>query len=77
MKINLTHMKSGELGTIVEVKGGHSLSHKLSAMGLREAKRIKKISGQFWGGPQTVAIGSTTMAIGFKMSEKIFVEVKR
>ncbi len=45
-------------------------------MGIREGKRLKKVSSHFWQGPQTVEVDKVRIAIGFGMAKKIFIEVK-
>ena len=77
MLIDLTRMKTGEKGTIKELRGGYNFMKKAESMGLRSGSSIKKISSHFWGGPQTIEVGKAKFAVGFGMAGKIFVEVKR
>jgi len=46
-------------------------------MGIRPGKKIKKISSNFWCGPQTVEVDNVRVAIGWGMAKKIFIEVER
>ena len=77
MVINLTQLKPGETGTVTEVQGGHEMTRKVHAMGVRPGKKIKKVSSHFWRGPQTVLIDNLQVAIGHGIAQRIFVEVER
>ena len=71
IKIDLTQMRPGKSGTVVEIQGGHGIVRKLQSMG------ITKVSSHFWQGPQTVGIGKSRVAVGYGMAKKIFVEVEK
>ena len=73
--ITLARMDQGETGSIVEIAGGHGLKDRLDAMGIREGRKVKKVSGQMMRGPITLMAGSTHTAIGYGMAQKIIVEV--
>lgn len=77
MIIDLTKMKPGESGTIVELEGGHGFLCRVQGMGIRPGKKIKKVSSHFWRGPQTIEVDNSRVAIGFGMARKIMVEVER
>lgn len=77
MTINLTQMKPGEKGIVHQIQGGHEVTRRIHSMGIREGKKITKISSHFWHGPQTVRVGQTQIALGFGMSRKILVEVEK
>ena len=77
MLVDLTQLRHGESGVVVEVKGGFGMSRRMQALGVRTGKRITKISSHFWRGPQTVKIDSFQVAIGFGMASRISVEVAR
>lgn len=77
MNIPLSELKNGEGGIITEISGGGRLITKLQNLGIIQGKKILKISGQFMRGPITVRIGSTTVAIGFGMAQKIILEVDK
>ncbi|MEW6687409.1 MAG: FeoA family protein [Candidatus Edwardsbacteria bacterium] len=72
-KVDLTRMKSGEKGKVVEIKGGRGLVMKLEAMGIRPGVEITKISAQIMHGPVIVRVGNTQLAIGFGMAKKVIV----
>ena len=74
---NLTKLKSGQRGKVVEIQGGAGLIRQLESMGIRSGKRITKISAQFWRGPQIVSVDNSQVAIGFGMAGRILVEVEQ
>lgn len=75
--IDLTEMKPGETGSILEIQGGDNMTKRVQAMGIVSGKKITKVSSHFWRGPQTIEVGSTKIAIGFGMAKRIFVQVER
>ncbi len=76
-RIDLTKMKEGERGIVVELSGGCGLLSRLSALGIREGTEIKKVSSQLMRGPVIIQVGNTQIAIGFGMARKIIVEKKK
>lgn len=76
-KANLTKMKSGDQGTVVEIEGGHGVNNRLNAMGIRPGTKIVKIGSQLMRGPVTIALGNSQVAIGFGMAKKIIVQLKQ
>ena len=77
MLVDLTQVKPGETGIIKELRGGCDFARRIQSMGMREGKKLKKVSSHFWRGPQTVEVDKTRVAIGFGMAKKIFIEVER
>ena len=77
MVIDLTGLKPGQKGIIVELEGGVGFTRRLESMGIRPGKKITKISAQFWRGPQIVKVDNSQVAVGFGMAKRIFVEVER
>jgi len=75
MIVDLTKMKTGSYGTVVNLEGGRGASTRLQNLGVRPGKKVRKISGHFWRGPVTVQIGGTNVALGFGMASKVMVEV--
>lgn len=76
MILNLTQLKPGGTGVVVEIKGGHGLTRRLHNLGIREGRKITKLSAHFWRGPVTVKVDQTQVAIGFGMASKVSVRVK-
>ncbi len=77
MQIDLTQMRTGETGLVIEIQGGYGLIRKVQSMGLRPGKKITKISSHFWRGPQIIKVDNIEVAIGFGMAKRIFVQVER
>ena len=75
--VNLCQMRPGQKGKIIEIQGGHGLVNRLSAMGIRPGKKITKVSSMLMRGPVTVRSGSTRVAIGFGMANKIIVKLEK
>ena len=74
-KIPLAKLKKGVKAKIVEVTAGKQMAHRLSSIGLRHGAYITKLSTFALKGPVTVKVGSTTIALGHGMAEKVMVEV--
>lgn len=76
MVLDLTKLKSGQKGVVLEVQGGAGLVRRLESMGVRKGKKVTKISAQVWRGPQVVKVDNTQVAIGFGMAMKISIKVE-
>ncbi len=77
IEIDLTQLRPGESGLIKDFQGGHGFIGKLQGLGVRQGKRIIKVSSHFWRGPQTVEVDNVQIAIGFGMAKRIMVIVER
>jgi Fe2+ transport system protein FeoA len=66
----LSQLKSGELGRVMSVEGGHGLRQKLFLRGLFEGSVVRMISCY---GPVTVEVDRNTVSIGRGMAQKIMV----
>jgi ferrous iron transport protein A len=69
-------MKPGQRGLVVSIEGGRGMGERLRAMGLRPGVMITKTSGQPLRGPVTLRLGSTEIAVGHRMAQRILVEVE-
>jgi len=69
-------MQSGQSGKVVQIQGGHRMVNRLSALGIRPGKEITKLSSMLMRGPVTVQSGSTRLAIGYGMTNRILVELE-
>lgn len=74
MSIDLTQMKEGERGRVVDIQGGWGLSRRLDDLGIRIGTEVVKVSSQIMRGPVTVRAGNTQVAIGFGMASRVIVE---
>lgn len=75
MILDITQLKPGQKGRIIEIQGGFGLTRRLESRGIRHGKIITKVSAQFLRGPQTLRVDNSQVAIGFGMARKILVEV--
>jgi ferrous iron transport protein A len=73
-KIDLTQLKEGESGLVMEIQGGYGLHGRLESLGIRVGKRVTKVSSQLMRGPVTLRVDNSQVAIGFGMARKILVE---
>ncbi len=77
MKIKiLKDLKSGEKGKISQIDGGHGMVSRLASLDIRLGSSIKKLSAGVMGGPVTIEVNRTQIAIGFGMAKKILVAVE-
>jgi len=75
--IDLTRMRQGERGKIVDIQGGWGLLRKMETLGIKQGTEIVKVSSQLMRGPITIRVGNTQVAIGFGMARRIMVEHKK
>lgn len=76
-QLSLAQMRTGQVGTVVEVLGGHGLIRRLDALGIRPGKKVTKLSSTLFHGPVILRADNTQVAIGFGMARKIIVELDR
>ena len=77
MAIDLTRMRQGERGKIVDIQGGWGLLRKMEILGIKQGTEIVKVSSQLMRGPITIRVGNTQVAIGFGMARRVIVEHKK
>lgn len=75
--VTLAQMRKNEKGKLVRIENGTGLVKRLESMGLWVGKKIERTTALFLKGPITVRVGSTRIALGRGIAEKIFVEVER
>jgi ferrous iron transport protein A len=73
--IDLTRMKPGQKGRVIEIQGGRGMMAKLQALGIRPGVEITMRNSQIMRGPVVVGVGQAQVAIGFGMARRITVEV--
>lgn len=71
---DITEMKQGESGIVVDIRGGHGMLRKMESLGIRPSIKIVKVSSQFMRGPINIRVGNSKIAIGFGIAKKIVVE---
>jgi ferrous iron transport protein A len=75
--VDLTQLKEGESGIVVEIEGGFGLIRRLESLGLRVGKKVTKVSSQLMQGPVTIRIDNFQIAIGFGMAKKVLLRVEK
>ena len=73
--ISLTQMQPGQGGTVVRIQGGFRLIDRLNALGIMPGKKITKVSSMIARGPITIEVDRAQLAIGFRMANRIIVEL--
>jgi len=77
MKIKiLKDLKSGETGKMTQIDGGYNMISRLAALDIRLGSSIKKLNAGVMGGPVTIEVNRTQIAIGFGMTKRILVAVE-
>ena len=71
---NLTRMNKRESGIVHKILGGHGVTRRLEALGVRPGVPITKISSQLMRGPITIQLGNTQIALGFGIARKVIVK---
>lgn len=74
--VDVAVLKEGVTGTVRSIGGGHGITNRLDAMGIRPGSRVTKMSDQLMRGPVIVKVGTSQIAIGYGMAQKIKVEVE-
>jgi len=75
--VDLTQMREGERGRVIDIQGGGGLLRKLETLGIKQGTEIVKVSSQLMRGPITIRVGNTQVAIGFGMARRIIVKHKK
>ena len=73
--MTLAQMETGESGVVIDIMGGHGMTRRLSALGIRPGLRVTKVGSMFMRGPVTIQVGNAQVAIGFGMANKIIVQL--
>ena len=73
-RVPLSMLPDGKSGLVLQVAGGRGIVGRLEALGIRPGQRITKISSMFMRGPITIQVGTSQIAIGFGMANKILIK---
>jgi len=74
LPIPLACLPPRQEAVVVEIAGGCGLVRRLEALGIRPGVRLSVISAFSFGGPVTVCVGRTEVALGRGMAKRILVE---
>jgi Fe2+ transport system protein FeoA len=72
--VPLTCVANGINVKVVELAAGQSAAQKLTDMGIFPGAVISKYAASFVHGPVVITKGSTQVAIGYNMAQKVMVE---
>ena len=72
---SVAHMRPGQTGIVVGLRGGRGMAARLNAMGIRPGLPIGRQAGQPFRGPVVVRVGATQLALGFGIAQRIMVRV--
>jgi len=75
-KVDLTQLKEGESGLVIEIQGGYGLNRRLESLGIRVGKKVTKVSSQLMRGPITLRVDNSQVALGYGLAKKISVKIK-
>jgi ferrous iron transport protein A len=76
-QLTLAEMRTGQTGTVVEVLGGHGFIRRLDALGVRQGKKVTKVSSTLFRGPVILRVDNAQVAVGFGMARKIIIDVQK
>jgi len=68
-------MRTGDSGVVSHMTGGRNMINRLDALGIRQGKRIIKLSSMFMKGPVTIKFDEVQVAIGYRMANKIVIKL--
>ena len=71
--VPLTKLKTGHTAAVTELKGSHQFTGKLEALGIVPNTTIVKKSTGLMRGPVVLVKGSTQIAIGYAMAQRVMV----
>ena len=75
MIISAAEMRPGQTGIVVDLSGGHGMTRRMQAMGVRPGVLVTKLSSQPFRGPVSLQVGATQVAVGYGLARRIMVEV--
>ena len=76
MYVRLTQMREGEQGVVVDIQGGVGVRQRLLGLGITPGTKIWVIKSST-PGPIIIAIGSSRIALGRGIANKIIVRRER
>lgn len=73
MQTDLERLAAGKSAVIEELAGGHGMSHRLDALGVRPGKIVTKVSKQIMAGPVIVMVNGRQVAMGRGIARRVLV----
>jgi ferrous iron transport protein A len=71
----VSEMEFDEEGIVVKIEG--SLKRQIAGMGIREGKKLRMATKQPIKGPVVVEVDKSFTSLGWRLADKIFVEVEK
>ena len=71
----LVMMSTGDSGVVDHMTGGNNMINRLDALGIRQGKRITKLSSMFMKGPVTIKFDEVQVAIGYRTANGIVIKL--
>lgn len=68
---DLANLDPGACARVFSIRGGFGAARRLDTMGIRPGVSLRKISGQPFGGPVTVEIEGSRIALGCGLARKV------
>lgn len=75
--LTLNQLKMGQTGRVVALDGGGRFARRLEALGIRPGAKVTKVSSMLFRGPVVLKVGSSQIAIGFGMANRVWVEPEK
>jgi DtxR family Mn-dependent transcriptional regulator len=75
--VRLTDMEEGRTGKVRFIMAGRGASQRLCEMGVTRGTEIKLLKKASYGGPLSISVRGSALAVGRGLASKVFVEVKK
>ena len=75
--VRLLELGRGKTAVIKQIEGGYGLERRLTSLGVRVGKTVRKVASAPLKGPVIVEVDRARVAIGRRMAMKVLVEVKK
>ncbi len=85
VEVPLTALKNGETGVVTQIKAsrgmgqgrGWGFEKRLADMGVTPGIKVRVVKSAPFHGPLEILVRGSRLALGRRMAERIFVEIKR
>ncbi len=74
--VALSELKTGQLGKISFIRGGHLVLQRLLDMGLTPSTKITLLKAAPFEGPIEISVRGSKLALGRGIASKVFVEIE-
>jgi ferrous iron transport protein A len=70
---SITHVREGNLATVMALQGGHTFQERLRSLGVKEGKTLLMVAKHPFAGPLVVEVDGRQITIGRRMAQRILV----